>query len=453
MNKPAFKIAIYKKHSFYVLALIFLAFIATVPKKANAINTIGVVQNTITAFPSCSAYQVKGVCFWLICKLFYCKIEASIRVSHYVPDVVVSTYNDPLTHPWTDVGKPLATVLQTVGSALLQTPTDSSAGTQRESTEIATFKSADAIGNPAGQIAQILSSGNVNSFSGGFNFPGYGELMKFPSSIGSITSGWASFPAQLGSDMMKAVKNMVQKPMALIGQIQSLPGKISNIDSAIGKLGSVFGGDSSALGVDTGLKAAKVVGIDLGPVKDLMALAQGLGATGGISEFFCPGAASAFNLHFQSDMDALFWRNIIPVEMIYPQTWVPGLEEVSKSPVSNTWGSVYPRVGEVVQSHPVKASAVLASRVASIIKQEAQPHIYKYLQPASGYKYFGGRVTKWQMLHPIAENKCITFGENDSLKLLSFGDMKTDTHDGYVWNMWNLYDCCRIRGKYLFSIP
>lgn len=47
----------------------------------------------------------------------------------------------------------------------------------------------------------------------------------------------------------------------------------------------------------------------------------------------------------------------------------------------------------------------------------------------------------------------MTFGADDSMSLASFGDYKTDGADGYMWNMWNHYDCCRIRGEFLYSIP
>ena len=56
------------------------------------------------------------------------------------------------------------------------------------------------------------------------------------------------------------------------------------------------------------------------------------------------------------------------------------------------------------------------------------------------------------MLYPV-NTGCMSFGTNDSLSLTSFGDGRTSSHDGYVWNMWNRYDCCQRRGSYLFSIP
>jgi integrating conjugative element protein (TIGR03756 family) len=140
--------------------------------------------------------------------------------------------------------------------------------------------------------------------------------------------------------------------------------------------------------------------------------------------------------------------------MLYAQSWVPGLGEVGNG-YTQTWGNVYPRTGELYQPHPVKASAVLAERVASIIYKSAQPHIYTKVTPtSSGYRYFNaGEKRKWQMLSPIAATKCVNFGTNDSLALTSWGDGQTDSADGYAWNLWQQYTCCRRRGAYLYSIP
>lgn len=440
-------------HFLGAVAFSVVTFTAMAPKPAQAsTTTVEIVTNTIAAYPSCLGYELKGACFWLWCTLYYCEIRTSIRIAHYVPDAVVSTYNDPTMHPWTEIGKPLSTALSQVGSALMASPIDSSAGTQRESTEIATFKSADAIANPAGMIASMIASGSVADFSGGFGFPGFQELQKFPQTVGSIASSWTQVPAQIGSDLMQSFRDMIAKPMEIYNKITSTVEMVGNLQSGLGNLGELFGGDSTSMGLNLGTQALSMAGIDVGPLKSLISAVSGYSGDG--NQFLCPGAASAFTLHFSSDMDALFWRGVVPLEYLYPQSWVPGLAEVTKgSGLNSTWGSTYPRMGEIVQSHPVKSSAVIAERVGSIIKQEAQPHIYKYLEPGSGFRYFGDRPTKWQMLSPVPETTCQTFGENDSLSLSSFGDGKTDTADGYVWNMWNKYDCCRVRGAFLFSVP
>ena len=42
--------------------------------------------------PGCLDYGIAGTCFFLVCELFECHIETTYRISHYLPDVVVSSY-------------------------------------------------------------------------------------------------------------------------------------------------------------------------------------------------------------------------------------------------------------------------------------------------------------------------------------------------------------------------
>lgn len=435
-----------------LLALTFtLASTPATPARAE-ITTVEILTDTIGAMPSCLRYQVKGMCFFLKCGLFGCYITSSIRISHFVPDAIVSTYNDPLMHPWTEVGKPLSTVTSILGSAMMGMPVDASASTARETKEITTFKSADAIGNPAGMILPLLTSGQFPALPDLFAMPGLGELMEFPAKeLPRIQQQWMRTPVDIGNKLLSGAKALALAPQELIGKLLSIPGYLSKLQSAIGNVGEIMRNGIPLAGLVSG--AADAVGIDLGPLQSVAQLA-GV-ATGGmpLGSLFCPGSASAFSLHYLSDVDSYIWRDVIPVEMLYRDSWLPMFNEVSQQPQLFTWGNRYPRTGMIVQSHPVKASAVLAERVASIITQKAQPHVYTPLRPGSGYKYFEQFSDRqWQMLSP-SKTGCIDFGTNDTLSLTSFGDFKTDSADGYVWNMWNKYDCCQSRGSFLFSIP
>lgn len=423
---------------------------------AQTTNTVAILTATLQSFPSCLSYQVKGMCFFLRCTIKGCAILSSIRVSHYVPDAIVSTYNDPLMHPWLEVGKPIAATMAVVGSAMAGMPLDSAADTARDDTEITTFKGADAIGNPVGMVASVLSSGTLPNVPSVFGIPGLTELMDFPSEeLPNIQREWMSVPMDAANSVLQGAASLAKAPMDIIGKISSLPGRLSQLQSAAGNVGSFLGSTSGL--ATLGMNGAALAGIDLGPLQQVVSIASLAGGSTdlGVGSLFCPGGASAFGLHYQSELDALFWRGILPVEMLYPSAWVPTRKEVSHSAIASTWGSIYPRTGEVVQQHPVKASAVLAERVASIIKKRAQPHIYKRLETSGGYKYFSSiedSDTRWSMVYPRTDTSCVRFGENDSLSLLSFGDGRTSAN-GYVWNLWNKYDCCQNRGIYLFSVP
>ena len=399
-------------------------------------TTLGVVAATIASAPSCLSYQVKGVCFFLRCRLSGCSVQTTIRVSHYMPDVVISTYNDQYLHPWADVGTVVSGVGSTVGAALLALPLDSSANTDHSTLpggQSAANKGADAIGNPLVVINNVSSS---------LVTPGVAELMSFPSALPAIASEWASAPAAMVASVPGEVLNLLKTPSAVFKNV-------SDAVKVVEKLSSIK---------DMASSASKAVGdaqAVLEKVKDFKSILDlATTASGGTVDLLCPSSASPLGVYFQSDADALVWRGMLPLESLYVASWLPGYKEVSHSPLASTWGSVYPRQGQLVQDHPVKASAVFAQRVTSIITQRSQPHVYAPLSAGGGgYKWFA-RVAdpKYSMVYP-APSGCMTFGQNDSLSLTSFGDFKTTSSHGYIWNLWTRYDCCRRRGSFLFTVP
>jgi integrating conjugative element protein (TIGR03756 family) len=399
-------------------------------------TTLGVVAATVASAPSCLSYQVKGVCFFLRCGLTGCSIRTTIRVSHYMPDVVISTYNDQYLHPWADVGTVVSGVGSTVGAALLATPLDSSANTDHSTLadgQSAASKGADAIGNPL-----VV----VNNVSSALVTPGVAELMRFPSTVPSIGSEWAAAPAALLASVPSSVLSLINNPSSILQSV-------SDAATVIDKVTSIKDMASSAT------KAVGDATAVLEKIKDFKSILDlATTASGGTLDLLCPSSASPLGVYFQSDADALFWRGILPLELLYVGSWMPGYKEVSRSPLANTWGSIYPRQGQLVQDHPVKASAVFAQRVTSIITQRSQPHVYAPLNAGSGgYRWFARLANpKYSMVYPIPSG-CMTFGENDSVSLTSFGDFKTTSSHGYIWNLWNRYDCCRSAGRFLFTVP
>lgn len=411
------------------------------PSQATAgTNTSAIVSNTFKGIPSCVSFQVEGVCFFLFCTPFGCDIKTSIRVAHYVPDAVVSTYNEPTLHPWKEVGSVVAKTLNKAGSSMLGVSlSDSSAGSQDEHSPITLFKGGDVVGNPAGMFAQWLSGSSMSDMASSFSIPSTEELQKFPSEeLPNIVNEWASVPKDFAGGIAEEFRALASSPGKLLGSINNIGSTLQGVQQQLGDLGEVFSGKS-------------MEGIDSSSVMELAQLAQSLSS----DSYFCPGGASMFTLHFQSEVDAYFWRGVIPLELLYPASWLPGRSEVG-SGASQTWGSRYPRTGEKVQAHPVKASAVLAERMASIVGKSAQPHIYKKIEAANqgGFVYFEtGQTHKWQALYPMASSGCVTFGANDSLSLSSWGDGQTSQEDGYAWNLWRRYSCCQRKGVFLFSVP
>jgi integrating conjugative element protein (TIGR03756 family) len=106
---------------------------------AFAINTATIVPSVLS--PACMDYRVVGVCYWLRCTAFGCKVKTSAKVGHYVPDAVVSSYASTGQNPWVEV--------QAL-SAATSTSKGGGSGTTNNAHEnnLAVFKNADVIGHP-----------------------------------------------------------------------------------------------------------------------------------------------------------------------------------------------------------------------------------------------------------------------------------------------------------------
>ena len=258
------------------LASLALA-LATIPVRVNAqvspdivgTATPAILATTVAGFPSCIAWRPTGVCFFLHCTIVGCSIRTSIKVSHYVPDAIVSTYADPLNHPWTDVGKPFSSVLSGAGSTLIRSPLDASANTASDTKakKIATVKAADAIGNPLANLAALASGSGEAAMPASVGIPDAQELMKFPGQeLPRILSLWATVPVTLMNTMARDAMALAQNPGSLLSSITSLPGSFAGLGS-MGS-GSMPGGSSSSNGGGGGS------GMSPG---DLQSLVQSLG--------------------------------------------------------------------------------------------------------------------------------------------------------------------------------
>ncbi|MDH0425393.1 TIGR03756 family integrating conjugative element protein [Stutzerimonas stutzeri] len=130
-----------------------------------ALNTSTITSSTLS--PDCLEYRVVGICFWLFCTNFGCSVETSVKVRHYVPDAVVSSYSNTGANPWVEVqsmSRPNATA-QAGGD-----------GTTNEDHEnnLAKFKNADVIGHPGGYVfSQFASSFGYSCEGAGTAFMPY----------------------------------------------------------------------------------------------------------------------------------------------------------------------------------------------------------------------------------------------------------------------------------------
>lgn len=110
----------------------------------NEINTATIMASTVS--PSCADYKVVGMCYWLKCTYWKCSVKTSIKVAHFIPEMVVSAYNHDNQSPWTEV----KWLNKGVMGGQSQTP-------HKRYTQF-TFKNGEAFGHPGGIALTMLNS-------------------------------------------------------------------------------------------------------------------------------------------------------------------------------------------------------------------------------------------------------------------------------------------------------
>ncbi|PJG82802.1 TIGR03756 family integrating conjugative element protein [Caviibacterium pharyngocola] len=109
---------------------------------ATNINTASIMASSASS--QCLEYRVVGTCFWLFCTYWGCKIRTSVKVRHFIPELVVSVYNHEGQNPWSE----MSLISQGIAGGAHKSP-------ERQFTQL-NFKNADAIGHPQGAISQML---------------------------------------------------------------------------------------------------------------------------------------------------------------------------------------------------------------------------------------------------------------------------------------------------------
>ncbi|PLR35033.1 TIGR03756 family integrating conjugative element protein [Chimaeribacter californicus] len=162
------------------LALAMVWGCAAQPFAAGAINSVQIVASALS--PDCLEYKVVGLCYWLLCTPVGCTVETSVKVRHYVPNVVVSSYSQMGSNPWEEVA--------VLGTGISGVAEGGGANQQKrvERKDNLQFKNADAIGHPA------LASPLFNQFMArmGQTCPGSATAMMpyFLSNLDALT--WRS---------------------------------------------------------------------------------------------------------------------------------------------------------------------------------------------------------------------------------------------------------------------
>jgi integrating conjugative element protein (TIGR03756 family) len=108
-----------------------------------ALDSATIVSSALS--PDCLEYRIAGICYWLYCTPFGCSVRTSVKVRHYVPDAVVSSYANTGENPWVEVR---------AMSAPNPSAQNGGDGTTHHGNEnnLAKFKNADVIGHPGGSV-------------------------------------------------------------------------------------------------------------------------------------------------------------------------------------------------------------------------------------------------------------------------------------------------------------
>ncbi|MGR4868193.1 TIGR03756 family integrating conjugative element protein [Variovorax sp. LARHSF232] len=116
---------------------------------ASALDTATIVASV--ASPDCLEYRVVGICYWLYCTWMSCSVRTSVKVRHYVPDAVVSSYANTGENPWTEVRA------MSTPNAKAKAGGDGTTNHDNEN-NLAKFKNADVIGHPGGYVFSQFAS-------------------------------------------------------------------------------------------------------------------------------------------------------------------------------------------------------------------------------------------------------------------------------------------------------
>ena len=166
----------------------------------------------------------------------------------------------------------------------------------------------------------------------------------------------------------------------------------------------------------------------------------------GQAQYLCRSKIKPYMPYYLSTLDEKMWRSGLS-DMLYPSTWVPGMNEVSLNKNQTdkflkSWGSLYPRSGFLNQKNEVKTASVIAARALAVVS-DGGARIYQSSGCASAdcMKKNG----KWQMVSPVEEKSCRAFGI-ESVEALKD---KVDKDGQYGWTAWRNYACC-IPGPGMF---
>lgn len=472
-----------------VIAPFALSALLIAPAPAQAFNEGDIIAATfnVNTLDSCQNYCLVDVCVYI--ELFDLGDLLSSgspthfvftpKIDHYNPDLIVSVFN--LTsgggslNPWDTARVFDNNLARPAGSAILQLlvntslgPGSATNGTSPNIHRQVISREASAVGHPFASLPAIVN---------GRDWPG---LPEFGDALDGSALADSTIVAQddlvgSGSTASDAVTDPANIPVANgdpIGRFaNNTATNLRNNQTAVNTfagLAGVTGGQAQAAfaamnaiatvnniadAVDEATHRINVITNAAERVREVLTGGNddfSVGVPGfsiDVDKLLCPNDTISYFPYYLSQLDVIGWHFGIP-EMFYPQALIPGWDEIGNFPWY-TWGSLYPRVGSLGTKNTDQAGAVFAQRVANIVTQSNQPHIYIHAAGpvADSFQSHINGGTKWQMLAPRMEHTCQVFGTTMDYPPINRPPNVADTAEGnlrgnFSYALWRHYSCC-----------
>lgn len=129
------------------LSVLMLSMLCVFSSTVHALDTPTITSSTMS--PDCIEYRVVGICYWLLCTWKGCSIKTSVKVRHYVPDAVVTSYIATGDSPWTE------TAVMGTGIPGIAEGGGDGVTSQVNENNVARFKNVDVIGHPLSMFFNV----------------------------------------------------------------------------------------------------------------------------------------------------------------------------------------------------------------------------------------------------------------------------------------------------------
>ena len=150
------------------LAAAALALFAAAP--AQSITTAEILSRSLQR--DCLDWKIVGVCLWLHCPLGRCRVRATPRIQHYLPDLVFVAYDQTGASPWRETAALAAAALPWQGGSFPRTET-------REGSSLR-FKEVDVIGHPQPLARAALGASHLCRSRAKPMFPHFLSALDLP---------------------------------------------------------------------------------------------------------------------------------------------------------------------------------------------------------------------------------------------------------------------------------